>query len=256
MGKLTNLNPSTPIADADLPQSMARDTEVDTKINAAMNAHLSAADPHQNYLTEFDANNTYYRGGTHLPFFARAAMSAAIAPAAVNSIGLSWNSVQAGQGIAELYNYAGSGVGDAFNFFRLPGTPSAGPALANRIARIDINGAYIQVSDARLKSNFLPAPGLESLMLLMPKRYVHRECLGCDEDDKKVLKVGKSHTKKIGFVAQEVRKVLPEAVPATMADEELYGIDYSCIVACSVQAIKDLKAEVAELRAQVQSIKA
>jgi hypothetical protein len=252
MGKLTNLNPLTPIADSDLPGSIARDIE----ITVAMAEHIQATDPHAVYLTKGEANNIYFRSGTHIPFFARAAMSAAIAPAAVNSIGLSWNSVQPGQGIGELCNYAGGGAGDAFNFFRLPSTPTAGPVLANRIARIDINGAYIQVSDARLKSNFLPAPGLESLMLLMPKRYVHRECLGCDEDDKKVLKVGKSHTKKIGFVAQEVRKVLPEAVPATMADEELYGIDYSCIVACAVQAIKDLKAEVAELRAQVQSIKA
>ena len=48
MGKLTNLNPPAPIADADLPASIARDLE----LSAAMNAHLGAADPHPGYALE------------------------------------------------------------------------------------------------------------------------------------------------------------------------------------------------------------
>jgi|SRR5919199_3863032 hypothetical protein len=47
MGKLTNLNPPAPIADADLPASIARDSEID----AAIAAHLAATDPHSQYLT-------------------------------------------------------------------------------------------------------------------------------------------------------------------------------------------------------------
>jgi hypothetical protein len=45
MGKLTNLNPSAPIADADLPASIARDTE----FQAADAAHVANANPHQQY---------------------------------------------------------------------------------------------------------------------------------------------------------------------------------------------------------------
>jgi hypothetical protein len=45
MGKLTNLNPPAPIADGDLPPSIARDSE----ISAAQNAHVGAADPHNQY---------------------------------------------------------------------------------------------------------------------------------------------------------------------------------------------------------------
>jgi hypothetical protein len=48
MGKLTNLNPPAPIADTDLPASIARDAEY----IAADTAHLNALDPHSQYLTQ------------------------------------------------------------------------------------------------------------------------------------------------------------------------------------------------------------
>lgn len=44
MGRLTNLNPTAPIADADLPASIARDAE----FIAADTAHATAVDPHPN----------------------------------------------------------------------------------------------------------------------------------------------------------------------------------------------------------------
>jgi len=58
MGKLTNLNPPRPIADADLPASITRDTEV----TAAINAHLAALDPHTQYPTQARADARYFRG--------------------------------------------------------------------------------------------------------------------------------------------------------------------------------------------------
>ena len=58
MGKLTNLNPAAPIADGDLPQSIARDTE----IADAMAAHLAATDPHLQYSTQAEADARYFRG--------------------------------------------------------------------------------------------------------------------------------------------------------------------------------------------------
>ena len=47
MGKLTNLNPPSPISDADLPASITRDAEM----AAVMAAHLNALNPHPEYLT-------------------------------------------------------------------------------------------------------------------------------------------------------------------------------------------------------------
>lgn len=55
MGKLTNLNPIAPIADADLPPSVARDEE----IAAAIAAHLAATDPHSQYLNFLRGDGRY-----------------------------------------------------------------------------------------------------------------------------------------------------------------------------------------------------
>jgi len=46
MGKLTNLNPSKALTEVDLPGTMATEAEV----TAAINAHLTAANPHTQYL--------------------------------------------------------------------------------------------------------------------------------------------------------------------------------------------------------------
>jgi hypothetical protein len=55
MGKLTNLNPPAPIADADIPAAIARDSE----LTATINAHLNALDPHTQYATQARADERY-----------------------------------------------------------------------------------------------------------------------------------------------------------------------------------------------------
>lgn len=63
MGKLTNLNPPAPIADADLPASIARDTET----TAAMAAHVAAQNPHNQYRKVLETqsfNGTFKAVGT------------------------------------------------------------------------------------------------------------------------------------------------------------------------------------------------
>ena len=60
MGRLTNLNPPTPIADGALPESIARDAEF---IDADA-AHLAAIDPHLQYATQARGDARYFRGRT------------------------------------------------------------------------------------------------------------------------------------------------------------------------------------------------
>jgi hypothetical protein len=161
------------------------------------------------------------------------------AAAAGNSVVLTWNSIQNGLGTVEIINYSGLGGGDTLSVYRKPGADENPPTISNRVARIDIGGAYIQTSDSRVKTDFFPAPGLETLLLLNPVKYNHWVCTGFDKD-KKRIKLGKNFTKKIGFVAQDVQKILNEAVSIPSEEEELWGIDYNCILACCVKAIKDL----------------
>jgi hypothetical protein len=62
MGELINLNPRTPIADADIPGGIARDAEV----AAAMNAHLEQPHPHLQYPTQAAADARYFRGRSQI----------------------------------------------------------------------------------------------------------------------------------------------------------------------------------------------
>ena len=245
MGQLTNLNPPRPIADTDIPAAIARDTEV----TATMNAHLGAVHPHSQYLLQSEGDARYRLTST--AFFTTAPLPSAAT--AGNSIALSWNSVQPGLGIAELCNYAGLGGGDAFNFFRMPGNPNTTPTISNRVSRIDIGGSYIATSDKRVKSDFSEPGGLDVILNLSPQKYKIWNCVGFDEKNK-TLKLGKSYTEKIGFIAQEVKEVLPEAVSTPLSEQELYGIDHNCILACAVAAIQEQQQQITELRAQLQAI--
>ena len=62
MGRLTNLNPSKALTEADMPSGMATDAEVTT----ALNAHTSAIDPHLQYATQARGDERYFRGRTQV----------------------------------------------------------------------------------------------------------------------------------------------------------------------------------------------
>lgn len=49
-----------------------------------------------------------------------------------------------------------------------------------------------------------------------------------------------------GVIAQEVLKVLPEAVVGS--EEETYGVNYGAMVGLLIESIKELKAEIEELK--------
>src|SRR6476661_4512699 len=222
------------ITDSDIPSTIARDTET----TAAIAAHLGSTNPHPQY---YSLSNAFFT-----------AVAFPLASAAGNSIALSWNSVQPGQGIAEFCNFAGLGGGDAFNFFRMSGNSTSPPSISNRVGRIDVVGAYVQVSDRRLKSHFSPAPGLEAVMALKPLKYTHWACSGFDEK-KQSLTAGKFLALKIGFLAQDVQEVIPEAVPIPVSKEEPLGIDYNCLLACAIAAIQELQEQINKLRSQLNT---
>jgi len=235
-----------PISEPQIPRSIARNVEVD----AAFIAHLGATHPHSQYLLPIEGDARYRLKSAAL-FTAVPFPTASVAG---NSFAFSWNSVQPGLGIAELCDFRGLGSG-GFDFFIMGGNAIQTPSVSHRVARIDASGAYIQTSDKRLKSNFTKSPGLETLMLLEPLRYTHWSCAGFDPKSQLLIKQGKFFTHKLGFLAQDVETILPEAVSVPSSKKEVQGIDYSCLLTCAIQSIQDLKKEIDELKKEIDELR-
>jgi hypothetical protein len=96
----------------------------------------------------------------------------------------------------------------------------------------DISAFY--TSDRRLKNNINPIPNaLDKVLLISGNTF--------DWDEKS----GKNGTE-AGVIAQEIREVLPEAV--TTRDDGYMAVRYEQLVPLLIEAIKDLKAEINELK--------
>ena len=72
-------------------------------------------------------------------------------------------------------------------------------------------------------------------------------------EDKKA-KYDKTKLQKIGFIAQEMKELLPEAV---VFDEnrKIYGIDYSVVIPVVVQALKEQQTIIESLQSEIQELK-
>ena len=104
---------------------------------------------------------------------------------------------------------------------------------------ITANGDVIAFSDKRLKENIKPIDNaLEKITKLEGVSYNR-----IDIDDK---------SNKVGFIAQDVKKVLPEVV----SDNEKYlGVNYSNITAVLVEAIKEQQKQIVSLQNEINKLK-
>lgn len=99
----------------------------------------------------------------------------------------------------------------------------------------------IQTSDARLKTNILGLNyGLSEVMSLSPVRYNWKSEPGANG--------------KIGLIAQEVKKLIPEVVIGDETKETL-GMNYSELVPVLINAIKELKGQVDDLKKEIRELK-
>jgi Chaperone of endosialidase len=168
-----------------------------------------------------------------------ASISSGAFPNSVNRLVIGWDVLQPGLGVAEFVNYFGTGGGDAFRFYFLS---TGAPTTANLLASIDRAGAYHAVSDQRVKTDAqLLRYGLKEVMALKPMEYdLH---LGnCFEKGDLVL--GKQSVHKIGFFAQDVYHLIPEAVTKPNDEKsDLYTMDYTALLPPLVNAIQEVKRE-------------
>lgn len=170
-----------------------------------------------------------------------------------------WSTVRSGIGETEFINYHGTGTG-GFRFYDVAPDPIAGTAQfnTNNIAFIaPVTGAYTNVSDMRVKTNVnIINDGLQKVMAMRPVSYdfhsgrtIKNGVVKFTENDQVV--------KTIGFLAQELAKVVPEAVviPKDPANE-LYNVSYATVVPVLTKAIQEQQAEIEQLKAALAVAKA
>jgi hypothetical protein len=101
------------------------------------------------------------------------------------------------------------------------------------------NGNYAfagsNVSDIRLKENIkvIQFNAIEKIIQLIPKTYIM---------------TNNPTVKRTGFIAQEVQQILPDLINGVEGEDEFLGLDYNGLLAISIKAIQELKAEIEELK--------
>ena len=107
------------------------------------------------------------------------------------------------------------------------------------------SGAWNQSSDRRLKSNITGLNyGLQQVMQLQPVRYNFTATPGKQE---------------VGFIAQDVKKVIPEVVSGIEGDiskNETLGIAYSDLIPVLTKAIQEQQAQIEALNARIAALEA
>ncbi len=97
-------------------------------------------------------------------------------------------------------------------------------------------------SDARLKKNVVPITGaLDSVMKLRSVKYV--------------MKSDVLEREQCGFIAQEVREVIPEVVYESDDSDKTLSVDYSKITAYLVEAMQEQQRLIEELRSEIEQLK-
>jgi Chaperone of endosialidase len=143
----------------------------------------------------------------------------------------------------------GSGIGIVIDTSNNVGIGTTGPTAllsVNGTANKPGGGAWDVFSDERLKKikgNF--NSGLKAVMQLQPIRYQYKQnnALGL-----------KSETENVGFGAQSLQKIIPEAV--TQNSNGYLMVNNDPILWTMLNAIKEQQKEIAELKSEVQKLRA
>ena len=150
-----------------------------------------------------------------------------------------------GDGDFEVNGRVGVNVNNPTYAVELPNsaTIGTGRGLAN---------AWNTYSDGRVKSNQIELQeGLSTIMKIYPKSYFHHNSSFSNQE----LVLQEEGEKTIGFIAQELYKVLPEAVKKPVNENEaLWSVDYDKVIPVAVKAIQELKEEVDTLKQKNQQL--
>ncbi len=127
------------------------------------------------------------------------------------------------------------------------GNMVGGPPPVSSPIKLDVNGTFrstyiLLLSDARLKSNIKPLEhSLEKVMQLRGVSYSWNKAFNKD--------LNLDDLPQIGFLAQEVEPVIPEAVGTD--EKGIYGMNYQALIPVLVGAIQEQQQLIQKLQNQL-----
>ncbi|MCH8210312.1 MAG: tail fiber domain-containing protein [Planctomycetes bacterium] len=195
---------------------------------------LASATSGINYGVYAQTNSTSGRG----------VFGKATATSGINFGGYFQTASTTGQGV---FGFASATSGVNYGVFGTTASPSGyGVYSAGDVCT---TGAYLNCSDARFKENVQPlTDSLEKVLKLRGVQFDWKR----DEFPEHRF----SQDRQVGFVAQEVAKVLPELVSGGDGDQEFYSVSYVGLVPVLVEAIKELNGHVQQRDAQITELQA
>lgn len=117
------------------------------------------------------------------------------------------------------------------------------------------SNAWVTYSDGRLKSQRKTLPyGIATVMQLRPMQYFQANSTHDETGNVQILKEG---APQIGFIAQELEQVVPEAVsrPENEAKDH-WGVDYTRLVPVLTKAIQEQQASIQRLEEKCAALEA
>jgi hypothetical protein len=128
------------------------------------------------------------------------------------------------------------------------GIGTSNPTVSLQVAGDIIANSIAGSSDARFKTHITPIEN--PLQKVLQLRGVHFDWNTKDFPDRKF-----SDQKAIGFIAQEVEKVLPEVVQTEKTPEGYKAVQYDKVVALLVEAIKEQQKQIDRLKLELKKKK-
>jgi len=115
--------------------------------------------------------------------------------------------------------------------------------------------SYNIASDMRLKTQIKEIGyGLNAIMALQPKQYEISDNTVI-KDGKPAINPGLKTQHKIGFLAQDLYKVIPEAVLKPKDDsKEIWTVDYTALVPALTKAIQEQQAEIEQQKIKIKKM--
>lgn len=115
--------------------------------------------------------------------------------------------------------------------------------------------AWVTYSDGRLKSDRKALPyGLATVLQLQPLRYFQANSTYTEKGALQMLGEGEQQ---IGFIAQDLYQVIPEAVIQPEDEQnELWGVDYTRLVPVLTKAIQEQQAQIKVLEERCNQLEA